>query len=267
MADLLQEIEAQIAGVKTQAAQAERRHRPRNRRRRGQDRRPHRRDAQRDDRFRRRRYRPRAEPRRNRSRRDHPRRLHASCSEGDEVKTTGKLLSVPVGKGLLGRVVNTLGQPIDGKGPIKSDDALSGRKNRARHHQAQIGQPAGADRHHGDRRDDSDWPRPARADHRRPCDRQDDDRHRHDHQPGAHQQGGRSAGDKDFRPLYSHLRRDRPEAVEHRPRHRDARRGRRDAIHASSLPRRPPTPPPTNISRRSPARRWASGSWTTAWTR
>ncbi len=38
--------------------------------------------------------------------------------EGTEVRTTGKLLSVPVGKGLLGRVVNTLGQPIDGKGPI-----------------------------------------------------------------------------------------------------------------------------------------------------
>jgi len=41
--------------------------------------------------------------------------------EGTEVKTTGRLLSVPVGKGLLGRVVNTLGQPIDGKGPIPSD--------------------------------------------------------------------------------------------------------------------------------------------------
>jgi F-type H+/Na+-transporting ATPase subunit alpha len=40
--------------------------------------------------------------------------------EGTEVKTTGKLLSVPVGKGLLGRVVNTIGQPIDGKGPIES---------------------------------------------------------------------------------------------------------------------------------------------------
>src|SRR5450432_1866070 len=42
-------------------------------------------------------------------------------SEGDEVKTTGRLLSVPVGKVLLGRVMNTLGQPIDGKGPVKSD--------------------------------------------------------------------------------------------------------------------------------------------------
>jgi F-type H+-transporting ATPase subunit alpha len=38
--------------------------------------------------------------------------------EGAEVKTTGRLLSVPVGKGLLGRVVDTLGNPVDGKGPI-----------------------------------------------------------------------------------------------------------------------------------------------------
>ncbi len=41
--------------------------------------------------------------------------------EGSEVRTTGKLLSVPVGKGLLGRVVDTLGAPLDGKGPIKAD--------------------------------------------------------------------------------------------------------------------------------------------------
>src|SRR5215469_11158600 len=41
--------------------------------------------------------------------------------EGDEAKTTGRLLSVPVGKALLGRVVNTLGQPLDDKGPIKSE--------------------------------------------------------------------------------------------------------------------------------------------------
>src|SRR3954466_5316691 len=41
--------------------------------------------------------------------------------EGDEVRTTGNLLQVPVGKGLLGRVVNTLGEPVDGKGPVQSD--------------------------------------------------------------------------------------------------------------------------------------------------
>src|SRR6186713_1082651 len=40
--------------------------------------------------------------------------------EGDEAKTTGRLLSVPVGKALPGRVVNTLGQPLDGKGPINA---------------------------------------------------------------------------------------------------------------------------------------------------
>ena len=43
--------------------------------------------------------------------------------EGDEARTTGKLLQVPVGKGLLGRVVNTLGEPLDGKGPVKSEVA------------------------------------------------------------------------------------------------------------------------------------------------
>jgi F-type H+-transporting ATPase subunit alpha len=42
--------------------------------------------------------------------------------EGGEVRATGKLLQVPVGKGLLGRVVNTLGRPLDGKGPIAGDD-------------------------------------------------------------------------------------------------------------------------------------------------
>ena len=41
--------------------------------------------------------------------------------EGDEVRTTGNLLQVPVGKSLLGRVVNTLGEPLDGKGPVETD--------------------------------------------------------------------------------------------------------------------------------------------------
>jgi len=45
---------------------------------------------------------------------------YLGIKEGTEVKTTGKLLSVPVGKGLLGRVVDTLGRPIDGKGPIEA---------------------------------------------------------------------------------------------------------------------------------------------------
>jgi F-type H+/Na+-transporting ATPase subunit alpha len=48
---------------------------------------------------------------------------YTQLEEGDEVRATGKLLQVPVGKGLLGRVVNTLGEPLDGKGPVKSDVA------------------------------------------------------------------------------------------------------------------------------------------------
>ena len=46
---------------------------------------------------------------------------YTELEEGDEVRATGKVLQVPVGMGLLGRVVNTLGEPVDGKGPIKSD--------------------------------------------------------------------------------------------------------------------------------------------------
>ncbi len=44
-----------------------------------------------------------------------------SISEGDTVKTTGRVVEVPVGDALTGRVVNALGQPIDGKGPIQTD--------------------------------------------------------------------------------------------------------------------------------------------------
>src|SRR5262245_58163176 len=42
---------------------------------------------------------------------------YTRLEEGGEVRGTGKLLQVPVGKGLLGRVVNTLGEPLDNKGP------------------------------------------------------------------------------------------------------------------------------------------------------
>ena len=46
---------------------------------------------------------------------------HKNINEGDIVKTTGRVVEVPVGDELLGRVVNSLGQPIDGKGPIQTD--------------------------------------------------------------------------------------------------------------------------------------------------
>src|SRR4029077_8340053 len=46
---------------------------------------------------------------------------YLGIEEGDEVRTTGALLSVPVGDALIGRVVDPLGNPMDGKGPIVSD--------------------------------------------------------------------------------------------------------------------------------------------------
>ncbi|RZU40753.1 F0F1 ATP synthase subunit alpha [Edaphobacter modestus] len=53
---------------------------------------------------------------------------YTRLEEGDQVRTTGKLLQVPVGMGLLGRVVNTLGEPVDGKGPVKSTVAYPAEK-------------------------------------------------------------------------------------------------------------------------------------------
>ena len=44
-----------------------------------------------------------------------------NINEGDTVKTTGRVVEVPVGDAMIGRVVNALGQPIDGKGPIQTD--------------------------------------------------------------------------------------------------------------------------------------------------
>ncbi|GBD20577.1 ATP synthase subunit alpha [bacterium HR28] len=46
---------------------------------------------------------------------------YTGIEEGDEVRATGRIASVPVGPALIGRVVNALGEPIDGKGPIKTD--------------------------------------------------------------------------------------------------------------------------------------------------
>src|SRR5690625_2681366 len=45
---------------------------------------------------------------------------YTEIKEGDEVRRTGRIMQVPVGEELLGRVVNPLGQPIDGKGPVET---------------------------------------------------------------------------------------------------------------------------------------------------
>jgi len=106
---------------------------------------------------------------------------HTTVREGQEVRTTGRLLSVPVGMGLLGRVVSTLGEPLDGKGTHRVRYRLPGRKDRPGHHPAPLRQPACANRDYACRRHDPDRPRPTRVDHWRSIDRQDDPVHRHHH--------------------------------------------------------------------------------------
>ena len=135
-----------------------------------------------------------------------------TIKEGDTVKRTGAIVEVPVGKGLLGRVVDALGNPIDGKGPIKSDKSHARRREGAGHPAAQVGARADGDRPQGHRRPDPDRPRPARADHRRPPDRQDRHHPRHHPQPEVDQRGQRREGQALLR-----LRRRRSEALDRRP--------------------------------------------------
>src|ERR1700745_635088 len=47
---------------------------------------------------------------------------YTEVEEGDEVRRTGRIMSVPVGDALIGRVVNALGEPIDDRGPIATDE-------------------------------------------------------------------------------------------------------------------------------------------------
>ena len=84
--------------------------------------------------------------------------------EGDTVKSTGRIVQVPVGEAMVGRVVNAIGQPIDGRGPIATTEF---RPTEFRAHCGPpVSQRTAADRHQGHRFDGADWPRPARTDHR-----------------------------------------------------------------------------------------------------
>ena len=60
----------------------------------------------------------------------------AGVKEGDTVKRTGRIMEVPVGEATVGRVVNALGQPIDGKGPIETQASPPRRDQGSRHHRS-----------------------------------------------------------------------------------------------------------------------------------
>jgi hypothetical protein len=134
------------------------------------------------------------------------------------VKRTGRIVDVPVGEALLGRVVNALGQPIDGKGPIDTPHRRRVEIKAPGIIARQSVQRAAADRPQGHRLDDPHRPRSARAHHRRPPDGQDRRRARHHHQPEGQ---GRLL----------HLRGHRPEAVDRGPGGGQAQAARRDGVH------------------------------------
>ena len=174
---------------------------------------------------------------------------------------------MPVGKGLLGRVVNALGEPVDGKGPIDSDVSYPVEKiapgiikRKSVSQPVQTGIMA--------------------IDAMIPIGRGQRELIIGDRSTGKTTIGvdtiinqarinkaAEAAGDKDFRPLYCIYVAIGQKQSNDRARHRRPRReaGRCPTRSSSPLPRR--TPPPTSTSRRLPARRWANGSWTTAWTR
>ena len=111
---------------------------------------------------------------------------YLEIEEGDEVSSTGRLLSVPVGDAVLGRVIDPLGNPLDGGGAARHHRAAARRIDAPGVAERQpVKQPL-ANRHQGHRRHDAHRPRPARVDHRRPQDRQDGHLHRHDHQSEGH---------------------------------------------------------------------------------
>ena len=78
----------------------------------------------------------------------------AGIEEGQQVKRTGRVLSVPVGDAFLGRVVNPLGQPIDGLGEIENEGFRELELQAPNVMARQPRERAAADRHQGDRRDD-----------------------------------------------------------------------------------------------------------------
>jgi len=82
-------------------------------------------------------------------------------SEGEPVRRTGRVASVPVGEALLGRVVDPLGNPLDGQGPIETDETRPLEFKAPGCDRAAARERAAADRHQGDRLDDERRPRPA----------------------------------------------------------------------------------------------------------
>ena len=177
-----------------------------------------------------------------------------AINEGDEVRSTGRLLSVPVGDAVLGRVIDPLGNPLDGGGPIAHHRAAAGRIRRPRRGRPAAGQRAAADRHQGHRRDDAHRPRTARIDYRRPQNGQNGHLHRHDHQSERHRR-------KVF------LRGHRAEGIDRSRADRGASQARGDGLHHGGRGRGQRSGPAAIRGPVRRLRRWPSISPTRARTR
>ena len=77
---------------------------------------------------------------------------YADIKEGDEVRSTGRIVEVPVGDALIGRVVDPLGRPLDGKGPVKTTKTRPVERIAPNVVARQGRGHPGADRHQGHRR-------------------------------------------------------------------------------------------------------------------
>ena len=84
-----------------------------------------------------------------------------NINEGDTVKTTGRVVEVPVGDAMIGRVVNALGQPIDGKGPIETTKYRQNGKSSIRCYFQKICRYSVTDGYQSNRFHGTDWKRSA----------------------------------------------------------------------------------------------------------
>ena len=87
----------------------------------------------------------------------------SAIKQGDKVKRSKRIMSIPVGEAMIGRVVNALGQPIDGKGEIKTSEFSEIEKIAPGRGRTPAGARAARDRHQADRQHGQHRPRPARA--------------------------------------------------------------------------------------------------------
>ena len=143
---------------------------------------------------------------------------YTEIKEGDTVKRTGRIISVPVGEELVGRVVNALGQPIDGKGPIVSKQFARDRAHRARRRRSQ---PVKEPLQTGLKAIDAMVP----------IGRGQRELIIGDRQTGKTAVAVDAIINQKGQGRHLHLQRDRPEAVDDRAGGADARRSRRDGVH------------------------------------